>query len=174
MRRDHIETLSSAAIFDNPGEKHTRGYSRFKPQGKQLKNELIWRYWATFWKDAIRDFACKVDRLAKMSSEELLAQQPHTYFSETDRACFRSLQLWPKVCGGPWTELPGPASWWADDYDFARYGWEAEVNDPRAMSARRDALDMVFATEMPTNFPEYLFNFTEMKVVRALPDGFHH
>ncbi|RHZ46680.1 uncharacterized protein CDV56_103871 [Aspergillus thermomutatus] len=174
LRRDHIANPNADAISDKPEVKHSNGYSTLKPQGKQIKNDLIWRSWATFWRDAVRDFACKVDRLAKMSSEEILAQRPHTYFSETDRACFRSLQFWPEVCPGSWAELPGPASWWDDDYDFARYGWEAEDNDPRTMSGRRDALDMVFAAEMPTDFPEYLFDFTELKVLRALPDDFHH
>jgi hypothetical protein len=36
-----------------------------------------------------------------------------------------------------------------------------------------DTFDMIFTTEMLTDFPEYLFNSTELKVICALPDNFH-
>ena len=51
-------------------------------------------------------------------------------FTIGEKAVFKDMIAWMVTddCGG-WYDLPGPAEWWPDNYDFGKYGWEAPNED---------------------------------------------
>ena len=56
-------------------------------------------------------------------------QPPHTFFSTGERAMMRNVWGWGGTeteddAAAGWYTLPGPGSWWPDDYDFSRHGFD--------------------------------------------------
>jgi hypothetical protein len=50
-------------------------------------------------------------------------------------------------------ELPGPASWWPDDYDYRACGWEADPDSDAAYDAA--VMIMTDYDEVPEEFSRY-------------------
>ena len=61
---------------------------------------------------------------------------PHMLFSAKERALFRNMSIW----SSDWTEFPGPAELWPDDYDLIKWGWVL----PASELARADDYQRAF------------------------------
>jgi hypothetical protein len=62
---------------------------------------------------------------------------PQKFFSKLEKSVFRTL-----ICADDteeWYNLPGPAKWWPDSYDFAAGGFAPE-EDRRVVAGRKRAL----------------------------------
>lgn len=64
----------------------------------------------------------RVNDLFKMSKTQILGKPQHEYFTTADRACFRSVQYSVDIRPNEGIDLPGPAAWWPDNYDFVYWG----------------------------------------------------
>lgn len=58
---------------------------------------------------------------------------PHEYFTKKEQALFRNLNAW--YFKSEEIDLPGPAWWWPDDYDFKKHNWDADKDDRGAREA---------------------------------------
>jgi hypothetical protein len=80
---------------------------------------------------------------------------PHLVFTIGERAIFQNMMAW-MVDGESegWYELPGPAEWWPENYDFAGSGWDPLNEDLSQEYAF--ALAMSSGSEVPEEWDRML------------------
>ena len=64
----------------------------------------------------------------------------HEYFSCEKWAMFRIIQATKKE---DWYDLPNPAEWWKENYNYKKYGWNI-TNNVEKIKGYEMALNMMF------------------------------
>ena len=82
-----------------------------------------------------------------MSTNELL--QPHEFFTQAERAVWRSLVSSSQDTAESWVEFPGPASWWPIDYEYKKHGWVGALDPQKACTALALVMRKYKSNEVP-------------------------
>jgi hypothetical protein len=88
---------------------------------------------------------------------------PHKFFSNSERAVYRNACTWMVKDDG-WYDLPGPAEWYPEDYNFKKHGFDVLAKD----DGHEEAFTMVWAESEPERFNMILPSMDELQV---MPDG---
>jgi hypothetical protein len=51
-----------------------------------------------------------------------------------------------------WYDLPGPADWWLDSYDFEKYGWDIDISKVSGYKLAYEYFHEYSAVNIPKNF----------------------
>lgn len=98
----------------------------------------------------------------------------HMFFSEGERATFKNLSSWncEDDVASPesgWYELPGPSSWWPDNYDYRKHGFDVSVTYLRYQEAL--ALVLNDFDEVPEMWDQVFPSETELCLVSDTLEG---
>ena len=90
------------------------------------------------------------------------------YFDGMDLAVLRTLQHTTEFCDeDSWISLSGPARAWRG-IDTENINWDMGPEDDTLISFCLDALQMVFAKEMPSVFNELSYSTQELMVYKPI------
>jgi hypothetical protein len=136
-------------------------------------DKIIFQHWQKFWKKGMRTFFRKLEKMEcqhrddwekwhfSLSTNRITEYiLPEDHFTIAERAIFRAVA----ATGPEWYNLPGPAEWWPDGYDYEKHGWE--VTSDAVLTRKHDsALKLVFALNEPENVTEVIqFNVNELLI----------
>ena len=65
-------------------------------------------------------------------------------------------------------DLPGPAEWWSEGYDYQKHGWPVEDMSGEG-TAYMHALRIVLDNDKPENFLKWPISTTRLAVVPSWP-----
>jgi hypothetical protein len=70
---------------------------------------------------------------------------PHLFFTRQEIAIWVNMAVWDSSED---IELPGPAEWWTEDYDYVKYGFDIPLVD----NGQSEAFAMLFEDEEPIRY----------------------
>jgi hypothetical protein len=128
--------------------------------------DIIFRGWWCFWKEQIARYKSKEEWLDANAPYK----PPHKFFTLKERSAFKTLLAAGELAidgDTNWYQLPGPADWWSDDYDYAVNGFDIEpvqkVQDGRAL-----AWEILKENKQPVDWEKMVFGDSECIVFRAM------
>lgn len=88
---------------------------------------------------------------------------PHIFFSRQEIAIWRNMATWCLGQDVVDVDLPGPAEWWPENYDYKRYGFEI----PDIDNGHEEAFAMLHVNDEPER---YAFVFPADDDLRVMED----
>lgn len=121
-------------------------------------------HWCKTWLAAIKTFQKKC---LKVDSNHCLTHvfPPHNLFDDIDRAVWRTFVHSPfGYDSDGWITLPGPASWWDDEYKFMQYSWDIKES-PVLVEAQKAALHILHGGKKLKGFENMRWSTKELMIL---------
>jgi hypothetical protein len=124
------------------------------------QSEFLFRHWYGFWK-------LEEDRFQRtmraILPDKPPKENPHEVFPISQQSLYLALQ---NSQDDEWYELPGPAAWWPDDYDYAGNGWEMDTDD-NVKKSQIFAIELLGKGTAPPDFQNMDWDYTLFRVTPA-------
>lgn len=125
---------------------------------------ITFRQWQGHWSRQYSMVKHKTRWLHSLQAGEHPEGPPHTFFTHDERSFITSLLTSGVILdANGWYELPGPAAWWPDNYDFEKWGLAPE-SDKAMARGRLMALQILKYGMKEENFAEMSIHRTECAV----------